>query len=196
MTEFFDFIREQSCRLPNDHHDRRRNTVRHAGAFFTISDKPDGPIVICEGVATGLSVHEASGFAAVCAMHAGNLLAVVESLRRKWPERDFILAADNDAQRPDNPGLTAATAAAKATGTRLAVPVFADVADKPTDFNDLQRLEGMAAVRRQIEAAEAPAETDDEFLARLGAGQRRTARHLERRTPTRWTGFPMRRRRQ
>src|SRR5205085_809251 len=41
------------------------------GCFFTISDKADGPIIICEGYATGASIHEASGHAVVCAMNCG-----------------------------------------------------------------------------------------------------------------------------
>ena len=57
---------------------------RIAGCFFTLCDKPDGPLVICEGYATGASVHEAIGFAVVCAMNCGNLLAVAQALRAKW----------------------------------------------------------------------------------------------------------------
>ena len=38
---------------------------------------------------------------------------------------------------------------------------------KPTDFNDLHQLEGLDTVKTQIEAAAAPAETDDELFQRL-----------------------------
>src|SRR5262249_3544254 len=52
-------------------------------------------------------------------------------------------------------------------GARLAVPIFKDTASKPTDFNDLHGLEGLAAVEAQIHAAAAIKETDDETFERL-----------------------------
>jgi putative DNA primase/helicase len=142
---------------------------RIAACFNTLADKADGPLVICEGYATAASVFEATGFATVAAMNCGNLPAVAAALRAKWPQREIILAADSDAWTEGNPGLAKATEAAKAVGARLAVPSFPDTATKPTDFNDLARIEGRAEVRRQIEAAAAPKETDEEKLQRLAA---------------------------
>lgn len=148
---------------------------RVAGCFFTISAREDGPLVICEGYATGASIHEATGHAVVCAMDCGNLKAVTESLRALWPDRDIIIAADNDAftkdkaGRPFNPGVEAATAAAQAIRARLAIPQFADVKAKPTDFNDLHQLEGINTVKEQNTNATTPAETDDQALARLAS---------------------------
>ena len=140
---------------------------RVAGCFYSLADKPDGPLVICEGFATAASIAEATGFAVVAATSCGNLAAVAAALRAKWPTRELILAADNDAWTDGNPGLTKGTAAAKAVGARLAVPTFPDTESKPTDFNDMARTEGRAEVRRQIEAAAAPKESDKELLARL-----------------------------
>jgi putative DNA primase/helicase len=97
---------------------------RTAGCFFTVSDISDGPLVICEGYATGASIVEATGHAVVCAMHCGNLLSVAKSLRLLDHEREIILAADNDQHTPGNPGLTKATSAARAIGGKLAVPQF------------------------------------------------------------------------
>ena len=133
---------------------------RVEGCFFTLSERPDGPLVIAEGYATGASVHEATGLATVAAMDCGNLPAVAKTLREKWPEREIIIAADNDAftvdksGKPINPGMAKGTEAAKAIGARLAVPRFKDLAGKPTDFNDLHQLEGVEAVKAQIETAE------------------------------------------
>ena len=47
---------------------------RVAGCFFTLADKADGPLVICEGYATGASIHEATGHSVICCMNSGNLL--------------------------------------------------------------------------------------------------------------------------
>jgi putative DNA primase/helicase len=140
---------------------------RCAGYFFTLADKPDGALVICEGYATGASVHEATGFAVVCALNCGNLLAVAQALREKFPVREIIICADNDQFTDGNPGTTKATEAAKTIRARLAVPQFADTSTKPTDFNDLHKLEGLDIVKAQIENAATPKETDEELFQRL-----------------------------
>jgi P4 family phage/plasmid primase-like protien len=142
---------------------------RIAGCFFTLADKPDGALVICEGYATGASIHEATGFAVVCAMNCGNLLAVSKALREKFQEREIIIAADNDCWKSEigNPGLDKATEAAKVIHAKIAVPRFATTITKPTDFNDLHQLEGLHIVKTQLESATAPMETDDETYQRL-----------------------------
>ncbi len=145
---------------------------RVEGCFFTLSERPDGPLVIVEGCATGASVHEATGLASVAAMDCGNLPAVAKALREKWPAREIIIAANNNAftadksGKPINPGITKATEAAKAIGARLAVPQFADTASKPTDFNDLHKLQGLETVKEQIETATPPKESDEEVFER------------------------------
>jgi putative DNA primase/helicase len=142
---------------------------RIGGCFFTLADKPESPLVICEGYATGASVHEATGFAVVCALNCGNLLAVSKALREKFPAREIIICADNDQFTDGNPGVTKADEAAKAVHAKLAVAQFADASTKPTDFNDMAALAGLAEVKRQIEAAAAPKESDGEILKRLAA---------------------------
>ncbi len=127
-----------------------------AGCFFTLADKPDQALVICEGYATGASIHEASGLAVICAMNCHNLAAVANAARKKYPQREIIITADNDLFTDRNPGLTKATEAAKTIRARLVVPQFKDVSSKPTDFNDLHLLEGIGAVKLQIGKATAP----------------------------------------
>ena len=128
-----------------------------AGCFFTVADKPEGPLAVCEGYATGATIHESTGFAVTCAINCGNFLAVSIALRKKFPAREIIVCADNDAWTNGNPGLTKATEAAKTIGARLVAPQFQDTATKPTDFNDLHNLEGLDTVKKQIEAATEPA---------------------------------------
>jgi putative DNA primase/helicase len=142
---------------------------RIAGCFFTISDQPDGALMLCEGYATGASIHAATGGGLVCAMNCHNLIAVAEVMRKKFPAREIIICADNDAWTDGNPGLTAVTAAAQAIQAKIATPNFADVTGKPTDFNDLHQQEGLDTVKTQIEAAFAPKESDEEILQRLAA---------------------------
>ena len=140
---------------------------RVAGCFFALAQNPYGPLVIVEGYATGASVHEATGMATVCAMNCGSLMTVAEALRAKSPERDIIVAADDDQWTDGNPGITKATAAAKAIQARLAFPQFKDLTTKPTDFNDLNALDGLATVKAQIESATTPKETTDDIINRL-----------------------------
>ncbi len=118
---------------------------------------PDGALIVCEGYATGASIHEATGQAVAVAFNAGNLEAVALALRAKYPAARLIVAADDDSHTAGNPGITKATAAALAAGALLAVPDFgADRPDKATDFNDLHQSAGLEAVRRGIEAAAVP----------------------------------------
>lgn len=127
------------------------------GCYFSIG-KPDGRLIVCEGFATGASIHDCTGHAVAVAFNAGNLKAVAVALRAKYPALSITIAADDDDQTAGNPGMTKATAAALAVNGLLAVPVFpADRPDKATDFNDLHRLAGADAVRRYIEAARRPA---------------------------------------
>jgi putative DNA primase/helicase len=126
---------------------------RVKGCYFGIG-KPADKVIVCEGFATGASIHEGTGDAVAVAFNAGNLEAVALALRTKYPTLKIVIAADDDHQTDGNPGLTKATAAAQAVGGLLAVPVFpADRPDKATDFNDLHQIGGLEAVRGYIEAA-------------------------------------------
>jgi putative DNA primase/helicase len=139
--------------------------ARRSGCYHSIG-KPNGAICIGEGYATGASLHEATGHAVAAAFDAGNLELVARELRAKYPDAPLILCADNDAETPGNPGLTKATAAARAVGGLLAVPTFtpeeverwkADHDGKPpTDFNDLFQIRGAEAVKEVIGRATAP----------------------------------------
>jgi putative DNA primase/helicase len=160
---------------PDNRFDGERNKTflrggRISGCFFTLADTAaDCPLVICEGYATGASIHAATGYATICAMNCGNLFDTAKAVRELWSQRDIIVAADNDTSTDGNPGLTKATAAAKAIRARLAIPQFKDAMSKPTDFNDLATAENLDTVKAQISAAVIPTETDAETFMRLAA---------------------------
>jgi putative DNA primase/helicase len=96
---------------------------RVKGCYFGIGT-PTETLIVCEGFATGASIHECTGHAVAVAFNAGNLEAVTVALRSKYPTLKIIIAADDDHQTPGNPGMTKALAAVRATGAYLAVPVF------------------------------------------------------------------------
>jgi len=119
---------------------KRFKPGRAGGLFSPIGDLSDPTIIlICEGWATGATLHEEAGHPVLCAMNAGNLLPVATAARSAWVSADLVICADNDRQTEGNPGVTYATAAAKATGAKLIVPEFPEgVAG--SDFNDLAML--------------------------------------------------------
>jgi putative DNA primase/helicase len=100
---------------------------RIKGCYFAIG-KLKGALIVCEGFATGASIHECTGHAVAVAFNAGNLEAVAIALRSKYPDLKIIIAADDDHQTSGNPGLTKANAAVKAAYASLAVPVFKEAA--------------------------------------------------------------------
>lgn len=108
--------------------------------------KPPGAFLICEGWATGASLFEATGLPVIVAMDAGNLVRVANEARRKYPDADVTIIADNDDKpgRDFNPGASAATKAAVAVDARLAVPLI------PGDANDLAVLHGAEAVVKLV----------------------------------------------
>lgn len=88
---------------------------------------PNGSMLLCEGLATASTLHQATGRAVAVAFNCGNLLAVARALRGKFPALRMIVCADNDFATQDDPGVTHAQAAARAVGGFLAVPRFTEV---------------------------------------------------------------------
>ncbi|EEJ7164125.1 DNA primase [Salmonella enterica subsp. enterica] len=114
------------------------------GAFFTVntSDNPKA-VIIGEGLATVLSVHLMRPDAmAVTAIDAGNLLPVAKVMRRKYPDTQIIIAADNDIKPGEpNTGRDAAEKAAKSISGWLTLPP----GEHKADWNDYHQLHGLEA---------------------------------------------------
>lgn len=141
-----------------------------------------GVVLEAEGFATAMTLHEASGHAVAIAFDAGNMPKVVQALRKHYRSAKFLACADDDwlkkckhkecrgwtpvAQEScchcgkphgqSNGGIARAREAALLADGWWLAPTFA--VDRPadckgpTDFNDLAELEGIQAVRGQIEA--------------------------------------------
>jgi phage/plasmid primase-like uncharacterized protein len=130
-----------------------------SGGYFPIKGT-DGPLFIAEGFATARTINEATGFTALAAFNAGNLIHVARSSRIRYQDRDIVLCADDDRETEGNPGVTAAEKAAGEISGRVIVPRFKDPAGK-TDFNDLAQTEGLEAVKMQL--MEAPKSIREPF---------------------------------
>ncbi|MDF7675975.1 PriCT-2 domain-containing protein [Neisseriaceae bacterium ESL0693] len=139
------------------------NGGRMQGSYTFIGDtsRMNQGIIIAEGVATAASLYQATGLPVVVAFNAGNLKAVAEKMQQSMSaDVPVIIAADNDVSQT---GINKAKAAAEVFGQRATVimPEFTPEQIQqhqqqsgqdllPSDFNDLQQLAGLEAVRQAI----------------------------------------------
>lgn len=130
---------------------------RKKGCFFPIGKDADKPLVICEGLATGLSLYEGVGLPVLVAFDAGNLLPVAEVARRCYPDRKIVICADNDIKEDGsaNVGADSARAAAMAVDGFLAVPRHEG---RKCDWNDIHVKMGAAEVCLQFQTHSKPTE--------------------------------------
>lgn len=106
-------------------------------------------ICICEGVATGISIHRSTGHAVVVAFSCGNLPVVSQYIRKKFPDSLILLCADNDPS-----GLKFANHSAELIKCRVIVPECnIECPERINDFNDMANMYGLEAVKSQINSA-------------------------------------------
>lgn len=119
------------------------------GAYHAVK-APETPqaVLIGEGLATALSIHLMRPDAlTVTAIDAGNLLPVAEVMRRKYPNAEIIIAADNDQQLGGtenggtNRGKEAAEKAAAAIDGWISIPPT----DSKADWDDYRQQNGLEA---------------------------------------------------
>ncbi len=128
------------------------------GASALAAQDKNEPVIISTGVATAASIHIATGEPVVVAFQDSNLKAVAEEFKQMFPTRTAFVVGDNDqhnvAKGLKNSGLVAAKSAAKAVGGRYCIPKFGSnqTGKDCSDFSDLGRIAGLAAVKRQIQA--------------------------------------------
>lgn len=145
-----------------------------AGKWFQIGSPAasGGIMLVCEGFATGASLHEATGLPVAVAFDAGNLAPVSEALKKLYRGRvKMLFCADDDylaRHKPgcgeltlvsdplcahcgqehgkENTGMKRAQAAALTVDGAWIVPIFTDERPTsrkgPTDFNDLHVAPG------------------------------------------------------
>jgi putative DNA primase/helicase len=121
-----------------------------AGAYLAIKGKSK-TVYLLEGWADACKVHELTGATCIVCFDCNNLEVVAREIRSKGPDYDMVVVADNDRLTAGNPGVTNATAAALATGARMAIPAFPG--DVGKDVCDLAEISGNAAVLSCLEAA-------------------------------------------
>jgi len=121
--------------------------ARTSGLFWNhgaqnLDGRPtDSPLVIGEGFGTMAAIHMATGHDVVAAMSARNLETTARVMRKLYPSREIVIAADDDGHLRENLGLLAAVKATQAISGRLAIPrtqlssegLGIDFADIPRD---------------------------------------------------------------
>lgn len=140
-----------------------------SGGYTVVGDAADTArgMVVAEGFATAASIHQATGKPVVVAFDAGNMVTVSETLAKNLPpDIPVTIAVDNDAS---GTGLAKARQAAALFGDRAKAvqPEFTMTQIQqfqrengldsqgrpklPSDFNDLHKLAGIAAVRQALD---------------------------------------------
>lgn len=106
-------------------YNQRKTGLMHIiGSIGTDHANGIAVICICEGYATGGSIHAATGLTVIVAFDAGNLISVAQAVRAQYPSAKILFTADNDSATEGNPGVTKATEAAQAIGAMVCAPYF------------------------------------------------------------------------
>ncbi len=156
---------------------------RKSGLFHLAGEPTNAPaLLVCEGAATGFSLHEATGLPTVIAFDAGNLIHVCKALHAAHLRAVMLVCGDDDGlQHADNknPGHDGAVNAANAIGARWVLPNREHLPKYGSDFNDAHVHAGIEAVKTTIENALKATTTTTED--RVGKPANATTRKPQRR---------------
>lgn len=131
--------------------------ARSAGTYLKIGFENNYTdlIVICEGYATGASIHEATGLPVVVCFSSGNIKNVLPLVRKHFEHAYIVVAADDDWQKNKAGEAASKAAVAGDISADYVLPDFGDArametaaGRSTTDFNDLHRVHGLNAVKR------------------------------------------------
>ena len=125
------------------------------GCFHMIGKPSENSpnVLVCEGYATGASLHQATGLPVAVAFDAGNLKPVAVALKEKFPSSTLTICADNDhSNKFGNVGIEKAKDAALAVNGKVVAPKFTaeEMSRGLKDFNDLHKEHGLKRVQSQI----------------------------------------------
>lgn len=134
------------------------------GNFFILQDQnklnktinQEETIYLTEGFATAATINKAIGNNIIVCFDAGNIENVLLNLAAKFPNKEYVILADNDLWKETNTGRDKAEAIIQKHSGNLNVKMILPQFSlehkelKPTDFNDLQQISGIEEVKKQI----------------------------------------------
>ena len=110
--------------------------AQKSGVSFIVGDMTD-KVLLCEGIATGITLYEATQLQVWCAIDAGNLQHVAKEIRKAYPLCNIVICADNDQYKRKNTGIEKAQKVACEVDADVVYPTFRHTENEPTDFNDM-----------------------------------------------------------
>lgn len=133
---------------------QKRGTMHVVDGKIT---KQDRYIIICEGYATAATIQEEVNnienyrgiTKVVAAMDAGNISNVAKALKDKYPDKLYVIAADNDRFSKVNVGVQEANKVAEDIGAVVIVPEFSQ--NIGTDYNDLRIYDDISILEKQLQ---------------------------------------------
>ncbi|ONG37679.1 hypothetical protein BKE30_14030 [Alkanindiges hydrocarboniclasticus] len=115
-------------------------------------------ILLCEGYATGATLHHCTGQTTLVCFDIENLCVIARQLRALYPHKTIYICSDNDHLKPReldhqgkpkiNVGLTRGLAASHEINSLAIMPIF-PFDTYGSDWNDLYALYGANAVKEQ-----------------------------------------------
>lgn len=140
--------------IESNGHKQLMKGTNKKGAFMVASPRAEDislqleqadKIIICEGLATGLSLSLfTTDIPVVCAVDAGNLIHVAKAIRGKYPDIKIMIAGDNDIGNETNVGKESAIKSALAVNGYYSLPDT----DVKSDWDDYRQKYGIEASRK------------------------------------------------
>ena len=116
---------------------------------------PKKAIILTEGFSTAAIIKKATGLETIATFQSGNLVAVAEKIRERFPKNEIFIFGDDDhlleKEKNKNPGKRKAIEAATKVAGHCQFPIFpAGSSKEATDYCDLEKIGGLDAVRSQV----------------------------------------------
>lgn len=124
---------------------RMKTGGRKKGCSFPIKGD-DSTVYIAEGLATALSIHEATGNTCYVAIDCGNLYETSQGVKKEYPESHIIIAGENNDTN-------------KAKCEQIDMPAIFPPNSEHDDFNDMHVALGLDAVSEVLKPKTKPKKT-------------------------------------
>jgi phage/plasmid primase-like uncharacterized protein len=135
-----------------------KGAPKRGGYVIESNEAENCSVIVTEGAATALSIYEAlsSRYTVIAAGDCGSLKYAAEAARKKWPEHEIYVAADDDWKSKQsgrkNHGLEAATPLLEAgLVDGILLPPFDKKSGDATDWNDYASICGIESTREALE---------------------------------------------